>query len=40
MLTGLVLQGAAYVMVAVAVARLSSAPQQVSPNISERRNPY
>jgi len=30
MLTGLILQGAAYVMVAVAVARLASAPQQVN----------
>jgi MFS family permease len=36
MLTGLVLQGAAYVMVAVAVAKLSSAPQQVSPNTSRQ----
>jgi MFS family permease len=34
MLTGLVLQGAAYVMVAVAVAKLSSAPQQVNCNNS------
>ena len=33
MLIGLILQGAAYVMVAVAVAKLSSAPQQVSRHI-------